>query len=220
MILYSIFDVMTSAGIDGTKLLFVISEIHMWWKNSLWSRCCISISNFNIDWSSCNSILHKDAADDQTRKPILQLPSIDWGIAPYSFGMFMLDEFVNFLGFRGVCMLRHTLTLKYMQDFTFLFMTSGRDPGIIPRNAQPPELDESVDLNTPSIEWISNKDVKLPRTKDLIVNGHSVRVKFCDTCLLYRPPRASHCSICNNCIQKFDHHCPWVGQCIGLVSIK
>ncbi|KAL9425170.1 hypothetical protein AB3S75_032161 [Citrus x aurantiifolia] len=101
-------------------------------------------------------------------------------------------------------------------DFTFLFMTSGRDPGIIPRNAQPPELDESVDLNTPSIEWISNKDVKLPRTKDLIVNGHSVRVKFCDTCLLYRPPRASHCSICNNCIQKFDHHCPWVGQCIGL----
>lgn len=109
MILYSIFDVMTSAGIDGTKLLFVISEIHMWWKNSLWSRCCISVSNFNIDWSSCNSILHKDAANDQTRKPFLQLPSIDWGIAPYSFGMFMLDEFVNFLGFRGVCMLRHTL---------------------------------------------------------------------------------------------------------------
>ncbi|KAK7336374.1 hypothetical protein VNO77_16913 [Canavalia gladiata] len=101
-------------------------------------------------------------------------------------------------------------------DFIFLFMTSGRDPGIIPRNAQPPESDE-LDLNTASMEWVNNKtpNLKLPRVKDVIVNGHIVKVKFCDTCLLYRPPRASHCSICNNCVQKFDHHCPWVGQCIG-----
>ncbi|KAJ1392405.1 Palmitoyltransferase, DHHC domain [Sesbania bispinosa] len=102
-------------------------------------------------------------------------------------------------------------------DFMFLFMTSGRDPGIIPRNSQPPESDESFDINTPSMEWINNKtpNLKLPRVKDVMVNGHTVKVKFCDTCLLYRPPRASHCSICNNCVQKFDHHCPWVGQCIG-----
>lgn len=107
-----------------------------------------------------------------------------------------------------------------VQDFTFLFMTSGRDPGIIPRNSHPPESDESVDTNTPSMEWVNNKtpNLKLPRVKDMIVNGHTVKVKFCDTCLLYRPPRASHCSICNNCVQKFDHHCPWVGQCIGSVS--
>ncbi|KAK7396079.1 hypothetical protein VNO78_16826 [Psophocarpus tetragonolobus] len=102
-------------------------------------------------------------------------------------------------------------------DFMFLFMTSGRDPGIIPRNAHPPELDEPLDLQTPSMEWVNNRapNLKLPRVKDVVVNGHTVKVKFCDTCLLYRPPRASHCSICNNCVQKFDHHCPWVGQCIG-----
>ncbi|GLT95665.1 hypothetical protein SLE2022_133330 [Rubroshorea leprosula] len=107
-------------------------------------------------------------------------------------------------------------------DLLFLFLTSSRDPGIIPRNSRPPEADETFDVLTPSMEWVNGRtpNLKLPRTKDVIVNGHSVRVKYCDTCLLYRPPRASHCSICSNCVQRFDHHCPWVGQCIGMRNYR
>ncbi|KAL8493600.1 hypothetical protein ACS0TY_024687 [Phlomoides rotata] len=107
-------------------------------------------------------------------------------------------------------------------DILFLFLTSSRDPGIVPRNTKPPEWDETIELDTPSMEWVNDRTphLKLPRTKDVDVNGHIVKVKYCDTCMLYRPPRSSHCSICNNCVQKFDHHCPWVGQCIGIRNYR
>ncbi|CAL9092851.1 unnamed protein product [Musa acuminata var. zebrina] len=112
--------------------------------------------------------------------------------------------------------------LLTVADLAFLLLTSSRDPGIVPRNARPPDSDEAFDVTTPSMEWVSaaTPHLQLPRTKDVNVDGFTVRVKFCDTCLLYRPPRASHCSICNNCVQKFDHHCPWVDQCIGVRNYR
>ncbi|VAI74541.1 unnamed protein product [Triticum turgidum subsp. durum] len=101
-----------------------------------------------------------------------------------------------------------------------LLLTSGRDPGIVPRNSHPPEPEDIGESSNLS-DWPGGQhgSAGLPLTKDVIVNGVLVKVKYCHTCMLYRPPRCSHCSICNNCVERFDHHCPWVGQCIGKVCI-
>ncbi|XP_074580155.1 putative protein S-acyltransferase 6 [Curcuma longa] len=101
-------------------------------------------------------------------------------------------------------------------DIVMLFLTSGRDPGIVPRNAHPPEPTDVDSTSPKSAEWSGAYGGSiLPLTKDVFVNGIVMKVKYCNTCMLYRPPRCSHCSICNNCVERFDHHCPWVGQCIG-----
>ncbi|KAM0858499.1 hypothetical protein ACQ4PT_047792 [Festuca glaucescens] len=89
-----------------------------------------------------------------------------------------------------------------------LFLTSSQDPGIVPRNSHPPVEEFSHDASAPHT-------LQFPRIKEIMVNGLPVRVKYCETCMLYRPPRCSHCSKCDNCVERFDHHCPWVGQCIG-----
>ena len=82
----------------------------------------------------------------------------------------------------------------------FLLITSFTDPGILPRNPDPQVLRQ------PQPPMYRN------RTDEY---GNVQTDTWCTTCHIYRPPRATHCQDCDNCVRDFDHHCPFTRNCIG-----
>jgi len=90
--------------------------------------------------------------------------------------------------------------LLYLLTVSLLVITATSDPGILPRAADVDDAESLANTNT---------------TRSVEVHGVTIPLKWCPTCRIWRPPRASHCSECNVCVDRFDHHCPWMGQCIG-----
>ncbi|XP_065362564.1 palmitoyltransferase app [Calliphora vicina] len=104
--------------------------------------------------------------------------------------------------------------ILYFFTMSSLLRTTFTDPGVIPRASydEAAYIEKQIEvpnsLNSPTYR-------PPPRTKEVLVKGQTVKLKYCFTCKIFRPPRASHCSLCDNCVDRFDHHCPWVGNCVG-----
>ena len=88
------------------------------------------------------------------------------------------------------------VALWLLVSFT-MSMAAFSDPGVIPRAAP---------------GWSMPADDEVSCT---VVNGVELELKFCATCGILRPPRASHDRKTDRCVQKFDHFCVFIGNSVG-----
>ena len=93
-------------------------------------------------------------------------------------------------------------TIFYIIEVFSIIIGGCTDPGILPRQGE----DYYYNTNKPYLKYV--------------IRGHIITLNYCYSCLLFRPPRTSHCSFCDNCVQRFDHHCMWLGTCIGLRNYR
>lgn len=97
-----------------------------------------------------------------------------------------------------------------------LFACVYTDPGVLPQSVNNYEWSEEL-LELPGV----NHQVR-PDHSYLCVSGWGLGVmhKYCVECHLYRPLRTIHCRVCNHCVERYDHHCPWLGVCIGKYNYR
>ncbi|KAH8488882.1 hypothetical protein H0E87_024492 [Populus deltoides] len=107
----------------------------------------------------------------------------------------------------AIIMIFHFLLIMLLWSY---FTVVSKDPGSVPENWRAVLPEEALETGS-----------SLNDRSDCVVAADGLdRRAFCNHCQNGKPPRCHHCSVCQRCVLKMDHHCVWVVNCVGARNYK
>lgn len=82
-----------------------------------------------------------------------------------------------------------------------------------PANFNQPKIEDH--MNTYRSEGDEEKENTQNHIEDQIEDIKITEIRHCTVCQIDQPLRTKHCRECGKCIATHDHHCPWLGVCVG-----
>ncbi|KAK5576997.1 hypothetical protein RB653_001934 [Dictyostelium firmibasis] len=115
--------------------------------------------------------------------------------------------------FNFFCDLSISLFLTYGIYFNYI-------KAIITKPGYPHLNETSSSINVLYSLVYNNNDNDIINKESETIIIDNVTWSYCKKCSKSKPPRCHHCSVCDRCILKMDHHCPWIGGCVGFYNYR
>ncbi|KAJ2273996.1 Palmitoyltransferase [Coemansia sp. RSA 370] len=117
------------------------------------------------------------------------------GFIGYSSQIFVFWSYLGGFTLRTFAVLGIFNVLLHLLYYNY-YLAATRSPGHVPLGWEPPRAGANV--------YELKRDTLKPR--------------YCRLCKGFKPPRTHHCSDCDRCVLKMDHHCPWTNNCVGFAN--
>jgi len=123
--------------------------------------------------------------------------------------------------FGVICLVIHHILIFFLiWSFSMSIMV---DPGRVPEWYARLEM-ERQGMHVPG-KFLAGEEQDYKRLAEE-AQGGSIEKKldgsgrWCRKCVKVKPDRCHHCRICQRCVLKMDHHCPWINNCVGFYNYK
>ncbi|XP_036769604.1 palmitoyltransferase ZDHHC12 isoform X6 [Manis pentadactyla] len=116
---------------------------------------------------------------------------LTWGVTLL---LFLHDTALRQWEEQGDLLLPLAFLLLVLGSLLLYLAVSLMDPGYV--NIQPQAQEEAKEEQTAMVPQV-------------------IPLRRCGYCLLLQPLRARHCRECRRCVRRYDHHCPWMENCVG-----
>ena len=104
---------------------------------------------------------------------------------------------------------------KYIIFFELLFTLFNHVLAIIIKPGSVQDLRNSKYYKEHSAYYSDNFKITPFFIRNNNLNHQEMIWKICKYCKEIKPLRTHHCSLCDICVIKMDHHCPWINNCVG-----